>query len=153
MTKKPAQVFHFDLYGKRDKKYDFLNENSIQSIDWNTLQPNEPNYFLVSKNFDGVEEYEKGFKVENLFGIFASGLTTERDSITIQFSENNVYEIVKDFKSNDAEILRSKYDNKPDGRDWKYSLAKNDLHDNIGKIVNINYRPFDIRKTDRKSVV
>ena len=26
---KLAQVFHFDLYGKREDKYDFLNENDL----------------------------------------------------------------------------------------------------------------------------
>jgi hypothetical protein len=37
MNKKPAQVFHFDLYGKREDKYNFLTENSISSIDWTEL--------------------------------------------------------------------------------------------------------------------
>src|SRR5210317_1901043 len=27
-----GKVFHYDLYGKRELKYDFLNENSLRSI-------------------------------------------------------------------------------------------------------------------------
>lgn len=146
-NKKLAQVFHFDLQGKRDEKYDFLNENSLKSISWNELEPDEPNYFLVNKNFEGNNEYEKGINVNELFTVFASGLTTERDSITIQFDEKNINSIVTDFKLLDTEIIRNKYDCKPDGRDWKYSFAKNDLILNKGKVVAIAYRPFDYRKT------
>ncbi len=32
---KLARVFHFDLYGKREDKYDFLSNNSISTIAWN----------------------------------------------------------------------------------------------------------------------
>ena len=32
-----GKVFHFDLYGKREDKYNFLNESSIDSINWNEL--------------------------------------------------------------------------------------------------------------------
>ena len=118
MTKKPAQVFHFDLYGKRDKKYDFLNENSIQSIDWNTLQPNEPNYFLVSKNFEGVDEYEKGFKLDELFNLYKMGTATGKDDLFVDY---------------DKKSLESK-------------LLSNDINFEENEITTYNYRLFDKRK-------
>ncbi|MDR0710876.1 MAG: hypothetical protein LBF67_00825 [Prevotellaceae bacterium] len=43
---KLAQVFHFDLYGKREEKYKFLLENDLHSIRWTELQPAAPNYFV-----------------------------------------------------------------------------------------------------------
>ena len=46
---KKAKVFHFDLYGKRDAKYNFLNDNSIASIAWKELEISEPNCFLWIK--------------------------------------------------------------------------------------------------------
>ena len=78
-NKNLAKVFHFDLYGKRESKYDFLNENTISSIQWNELEPNEPNFFLVNKNTDGQEEYEKGFKVDELFVLNNIGIATGKD--------------------------------------------------------------------------
>ena len=138
MTKKPAQVFHFDLYGKRDKKYDFLNENSIQSIDWNTLQPNEPNYFLVSKNFDGVEEYEKGFHVNNLFKENNAGLVTSRDALVIQNSKEEVMNTIKDFANLKVEDARTKFNLGEDSRDWEINKAQKDLIEN-------NLNPENIR--------
>ena len=42
-----GKILHYDLYGKRDIKYDFLNENSIQTIDFNELPNVAPMYFMV----------------------------------------------------------------------------------------------------------
>ena len=42
-----GEVYHYDLQGKRDYKYDFLAENSLKSFDWNRIEGSEPNYFFV----------------------------------------------------------------------------------------------------------
>ena len=147
MTKKPAQVFHFDLFGKRDKKYNFLNENSIKSIDWNTLQPNEPNYFLVSKNYDNEVEYNVGFSTNNLFKIGSSGIKTERDSLVIQFTENELEIIANDLKNSNTDEFRNRHNISVDGRDWKLEFAKQDLLNDKYCLMKIHYRPFDFRFT------
>ena len=51
-TKNLAQVFHFDLYGKRQEKYDFLKSKSLKDIEWNELENRDPEYFLVPKDFE-----------------------------------------------------------------------------------------------------
>jgi hypothetical protein len=79
MSKNKAQIFHFDLYGKREDKYNFLNENTLASVQWTALQPDEPNFFFVNKNMQGKEEYEKGFKVNELFNVNTSGIKTHDD--------------------------------------------------------------------------
>ena len=76
---KLAQVFHFDLYGKREAKYDFLNQNSLESIEWNNLTPEAPNFFLVKKDFDQSGMYELGFKIDELFVLKSSGVKTHDD--------------------------------------------------------------------------
>jgi hypothetical protein len=42
-----GKIFHFDLFGKRDYKYDFLSKNSIKSISFNELKPEKPNLFFI----------------------------------------------------------------------------------------------------------
>ena len=142
-----GQILHIDLQGKRDFKYDFLNVNSITSLNWNKLDFTSPNYFYVNKNFDGKNEYEKGFKIDNLFGTFASGLTTERDNITIHFEDSTLKSVLQDFKTIEPEEIRKKHQEKPDGRDWKMITSKQDIMVNNGQICSISYRPFDLRKT------
>lgn len=88
-TNKP-QIFQFDLQGKRQDKYDFLNENSLHSIAWNTLNPQAPNFFFANKNFDGANEYENGFKVDELFMVKSSGVKTHDDDNLVASTFNEL---------------------------------------------------------------
>ena len=65
VAKKLAEVHHLDLYGKRNDKYEWLENHSLE--DFQQLQPVEPYYFFVPKDFSENVEYEKGFKVDELF--------------------------------------------------------------------------------------
>ena len=49
--KKLAQVFHYDLYGKRAEKYSFLLNNNLHTVPWRELELSEPQYFFVAKDF------------------------------------------------------------------------------------------------------
>jgi hypothetical protein len=69
-----AQVLHFDLYGKREAKYNFLDQNSLKSIEWNTLTPQEPNFLFKNQNNELFILYNKGISIENLFVINATGV-------------------------------------------------------------------------------
>ena len=80
MTNKLAQVFHFDLYGKREAKYDFLNNNSLDSIEWNELDLKEPSFYYVPKDFKDEEKYFSGFKMDELIPINCVGIATGNDS-------------------------------------------------------------------------
>lgn len=87
-----GKVFHFDLYGKRDLKYVFLSQNSINSLEWNELENVEPNYFFVKKDFSEQKKYDEGFKIDELFKTNTSGIKTHNDSELVSFEpflENN----------------------------------------------------------------
>ena len=61
-----GEVYHFDLQGKRDYKYDFLFDNSFKSIGFKKLVLESKYNFFVPKNFADVEQYNKGFKMDSL---------------------------------------------------------------------------------------
>ena len=143
-----GKVFHYDLFGKRDFKYHFLNQN-LKDLKWNNLKFEEPYFFFVPKDFGLQDNYEKGFKVDSFFKENVAGIETIRDAITIHFDENSLKEVVEDFMELDEVQISKKYNTK-DARDWKIGRAKEDILNNIGnKKVwqSVNYRPFDIRKT------
>ena len=48
---KLAEVFHFNLYGKRNDKYNFLEENSMGSIFWKELEVKKTNYSSDGEDF------------------------------------------------------------------------------------------------------
>ncbi|MDE0471469.1 MAG: hypothetical protein OXH57_05975 [Ekhidna sp.] len=111
-----ARVFYFDLHGKREEKYDFLDRHSLQSIDFTELPNISPNYFIVQKDFALEEKYKRGFNISELFSFSTSGVKTHDD---------------KNFVDNNSRQLESKVFE-------KIGYFKSE------KIKKYNYRPFDI---------
>ncbi|MBL4652352.1 MAG: DNA methyltransferase, partial [Flavobacteriales bacterium] len=87
---KLGELSHFDLFGKREAKYEYLKGNSIQSIEWNILKNETPNFFFVKKDFKGAKEYETGFKIDALFPINSVGIVTSKDAILISHSKSDL---------------------------------------------------------------
>jgi predicted helicase len=146
-----AQVFHFDCFGKREDKYNFLWENSLSSIAFKTLPNVAPMYFMVQKDFELKKEYEAGFSVAELFLVNSVGIVTARDDFTIHHTKNSVKEAIEEFLKLDDEAARFKFKLGKDARDWKVTYARQDLIKNFnneqGKFAKISYRPFDERWT------
>lgn len=145
-----GKVFHYDLYGKRDFKYDFLNENSIQSIDFNELPNIAPMYFMVQKNFEAQKTYDEGFSVSELFSLNNVGIVTARDKFTIHQTKEEVKSTIDEFLSLEDEEARKTFNLGKDVRDWKVSYAKADLENyypDKGSFTKLSYRPFDDKWT------
>ncbi|AEB27442.1 Adenine specific DNA methyltransferase [Francisella cf. novicida Fx1] len=136
-----AEVYHYDLFGKRNYKYDFLNQNDLKNISWNKLEYTEPNYFFVKKDFGLIKQYEKGFKIDDLYKLGSSGIETAKDKVIIQFTKDDINRVIEDFETLAVDDLNHKYQINID----KVNQVKNDL-DNSYK-TKILYRPFDIRFT------
>lgn len=146
---KLATVHHADLYGKRADKYETLNSIGFAHTEWQTLTPTAPNYFFVPKDFGLQEEYEKGFRIDELMKVNSMGIVTARDAFTIHDSKAEVESTIKDFLSIDNETARIKYKLGKDVRDWQVDYARKDLESNIkrGSYTLISYRPFDNKWT------
>lgn len=82
-----GQTFHFDLQGNRYFKYDFLNNNNLKSLNWNKIESKLPNYYLAKKEFDTSGNYEKGFKINELFNLNNVGIATGKDSELISYNK------------------------------------------------------------------
>jgi predicted helicase len=119
-----GQLFHYDLFGKREFKYDFLNENNLNSLKWNSLPLKKPNYFFINKNYQGQDEYKKGFSIDELFQIKAAGIKTHRDSVVIGFNKKELKEQIEDYL---------------------FSVDNTSNSFSETKFKTISYRPFDNR--------
>jgi predicted helicase len=143
-----GKVHHYDLYGKREMKYDFLSNNSLNSIDFKELKCNEPNYFFVDKNEIGRIDYEKGFSVVDLFVKNITGIVSMGDEFA--YAENKV-ELTNRLNSFKNEIisendLKAKFNL---GKNYAEFVLKNkdQLKLEDGKFIKCSYRPFDDRYT------
>lgn len=117
--KKPndlGKVFHFDLLGKREMKYDFLIENSNKTIDYKELPNIAPNYFFASKDFEDQTSYDKGISVNELFPLNNVGIVTAKDAVLIKDTKEDLVKCISEY----------------------YSIEINE-----NAIKKITYRPFD----------
>ena len=90
----PAKVYHTELFGEREKKYEYLNGNDLTTAGYKELTPAEPYYFFVPKDFSVQEEYDKGIDINKLFIMSKAGIATGKDALFISFTpfdsnENN----------------------------------------------------------------
>ncbi|CAA0257178.1 type ISP restriction/modification enzyme [Tenacibaculum maritimum] len=140
-----GKTFHYDLFGKRDYKYDFLTENSLSTIDFNELPNKAPDYFMVHKDFEVEENYKMGFSVTDLFNSNSLGIQTHRDSLAIDTSKKVLENRIKEFYdlSIDDDELKSKYSLK-ENKEWQLVSQRNGEFEK-SNIVKIDYRPFDSR--------
>jgi predicted helicase len=144
-TNELGKVFHYDLYGKRDFKYDFLSENLLKTIDFKELPNVAPNYFFVPKNFKAQASYNKGFQVNDLFTTNNVGIVTSRDSFVIDESKLVLSKRIEDFFVLEKDLLKSIYGVK-ENKSWKIDdVKKQALAFKPNDIQKISYRPFDNR--------
>lgn len=113
-----GKVYHYNLWGSREDKYQYLLANNISSVPFVELENRSPMYFMVQKDFGLLEKYNKGFFVNKLFPINSVGIVTANDSVLIDQNKNNLLHKVTDFYKIEA---------------------------NAKSIQEINYRPFDQR--------
>jgi predicted helicase len=153
-----GKIFHKDVFGKRDDKYNFLIENSLRSISFNELSPNKPYLFFIPKNEESKGEYENGFRIDELLPINVTGIVTARDSVVIDYRENELISRIEKFANDtfsDNEIRSWLFPTKKDGkylagdsRGWDLVTARKKIAKNNHRdfLKNIDYRPFDTRK-------
>lgn len=144
---KLAEVYHSDIYGSRNFKYQSLTESSLKDYNWQKLDCKKPNYFFVPKDYSQYSSYSEGFKIDQLFKIYNTGIETGRDDFFIGWDDESLKNKVEYVFNNrfDAEIL-GKYKIKDTSSfRFKEKLQNSDFCEkHISKIL---YRPFDKRST------
>lgn len=145
-----AEVYHADLWGTRESKYEQLAATDVTTTNWESIEPESPNYLFKPWDKKLEQEYQKWPKVTDLMPVNSVGAVTARDRLTIRWSRNEVLSVVSDFAALPVEEARSKYQLGRDVRDWKVSMAQSDLKEtgiHRDLAVPILYRPFDTRHT------
>jgi len=144
-----AEVFHKDLYGSREQKYEWLKSTLFHTVDWERVEYTKPFFFFKPKDFSLRTTYEKGFKVSDLFLVQSTGITTCKDKVNYWDTEKQVQRMVQDLLDLSESDFREKYSTGADSRDWVYSRAKSDVQEAVQNdtlvIAPIEYRQFDTK--------
>lgn len=145
-----AKVYHSEIFGLREAKYDWLNKHNINNVDWNKLEPHSEFYLFTPHNTSKVKEYNNYKTLSNIFTLNSSGIKTHRDNFVVAFSKEELksrFQLLKQ-KHIDVDILMKQFD-LTNNRDWNFSQAhKIYIADTKWeeKIITYQYRPFDNRK-------
>ncbi|MBS1775439.1 MAG: DNA methyltransferase [Bacteroidetes bacterium] len=144
-----GKVFHYDLFGKRELKYDFLTENSLNSISFNEFLPFKNSFLFKSIDETKLLKYNEGINPVSLFQVNVMGFQTHRDDFAIDFEMNEIKKRAKDLinKSLSDEDIFKKYPIS-DNRDWKLAKARTEIQSDKNwekKAIHCGYRPFDNR--------
>lgn len=143
MSKKLAQIFHFDSFWKREEKYVNLTNTDFQDVPWQELNPTEPYYFFVPKDFWAVVKYDEGFSVSEIFKEFSSWIHTWKDHLVIDIDKEVLKNRISEVKEREDYDMRNKYD-LIDTSGWTLNRFKS-TENNIENYVKLNFRPFDFR--------
>ena len=100
-------IQHFDLFGKREFKYDFLNSNNLKSISWNSIKSDDDNCFFNSKDLSKDKGYLKYISISDLMPLSNSGIQTKCDSISINENVEELKKTVSLFQNRTIEELKT----------------------------------------------
>lgn len=144
------EVYHTELWGSRDHKYDWLHSTSFESAGWTRLEPALPHLQFLPSGLSSQDVYNEWWSITDIFPVNSVGIVTARDSLTIHFTRSEVRQTVTQFVAMDPEQARERFDLGQDARDWKVALAQEDVRQSRqdeNRIVPMLYRPFDVRWT------
>ena len=94
----PARVYHTELWGNREDKYNWLGTNTIDTTPWKELTPTSPNYLFVPHSESIIDEYERYWKIIDIFLLKSSGITSSRDNMVTDFEPDPILERVNYFR-------------------------------------------------------
>jgi predicted helicase len=149
-----APVCYCDVWGSREAKYDFLRTATLESIRWAPLTPRAPMYLFVPQDTALEAEYQRGWRIPDIFPVHSVGIVTARDALTIHRTPDAVWQTVCELVALEPEAARERFRlGERVARERIQSLI-DDLEsagvpDESAKarIKRILYRPFDVRYT------
>src|SRR5690606_28941069 len=100
---------NYDLYGKRDSKYDFLNSNNLGTISWNNLNFSPPEFSFYPVNQKVKDEYKMFLDLDSLFVTKASGIQTEFDELSLHDKKKQAIDKCNFIKNNSVEEILEFY--------------------------------------------
>jgi predicted helicase len=146
-----CKIFHSDLWGLRDYKYEQLLKNDFKIIKWQEINPKSEFYLFIPRDEALEQAYLKYYKITDIFPVNGVGMTTARDNFVINRDKNVLLNRIRLFKNNsgsDDELHQIFQINKKKGwsirKAWNMlqSITESEIEDLITPVL---YRPFDIR--------
>ena len=154
--KEECKIFHSDLWGLRDNKYEQLLENDFKTIKWQEINPKSEFYLFIPRDEKLEQAYLKYHKITDIFPVNGVGMTTARDKFVIDIEKNVLKRKIEMFLNEKIsdELIAQTY-NLKDKSNWKLKKVRQNLKNELvangdspkikKSLTKILYRPFDTR--------
>ncbi|MBC8274046.1 MAG: N-6 DNA methylase [Chloroflexi bacterium] len=145
------KVFHYERWGLRGVKEDWLVANDVKSTKWQRIQPKSEFYLFVPRDEKLLDSYSKYPKITDIFPLNGVGMTTARDKFVIDIDRSrllNRIRVFKNSKDNDDQLHAFFQINEKKGwsirKAWKMlqGISDSELEHYILPVL---YRPFDVQ--------
>ena len=143
-------VYHADLYGLRQAKYDWLDSHTLKTAGYQNITPKSPSYFFTLHQTQNLQAYLSWPRITEIFPVNSVGIVTARDGFAIAFDKTELQNRVLQFQNTQGlpdDLLAQAY-NLKDKPGWSLAAARKKVQADanaLNKIHPILYRPFDVR--------
>jgi predicted helicase len=146
-TPKEKKVYYAELWGLREEKYKYLFKNDVQTTEWQEIKPIAPHHFFVPKDFALQTEYEKFWKVTDIFDKWSSGVKTRRDEFMVAFHREELLQRLRIFAGTLPDDIVGISSKVKDTKYWSIKKAREEVRgiNYEERIAPYDYRPFDSR--------
>jgi len=142
-----TNIYHSELWGLREEKYNWLNKHDIKNTKWRKINPKSEFYLFIPRDEELLRHYEAYAKITDIFPVNSVGIVTSRDGFVINADKEALKRRIRQFRDKNLpdEIIRETFGLKDTSmfnlREARENLREADnWEDSITKIL---YRPFD----------
>jgi len=144
-----ARIYYADLWGFREGKYEALSGTDVQTTQWTELAPAQPFYLFASRDEAQLDEYEKCWKVTDIFPVNSVGIVTSRDSFVLGFDDVELQSRISEFRGTSLtdDEIQEKYELKSN-KGWNITDARKAIRldsEYQQAFTDCLFRPFDVR--------
>lgn len=151
IKKKTSQpgIYHSDLWGLRERKYQWLTDNSFKTTPWEKLTPKTPFYLFIPRNTKSEKVYNKFTALPTIFPIHSIGIQTHRDDLVIDTDKEALKDRIRTLRNSSISdsIIRKNMKIEDTGS-WNLEQARKKLQADDeweARILPVAFRPFDNR--------
>lgn len=101
-TEEISEMYHAELYGTRQMKFDEMN---YDSPNYQKVNATTPNYYFVQKNTSMEQEYNKAISLNKIFTEIKSGVKTSNDKKLVSILEFTDHNHDYDYKLFDTRYI------------------------------------------------
>jgi predicted helicase len=137
-------IYHAEIWGTRENKYNWLLSKDIASTKWVELTPGQPNFFFIPRDETDSSEYESYLDLRTVFRIFGNGIGTDRDSLFYDDNSGALANRLREFYSpmGTQPPFSDRY-RVEDSSSYPLLSRRAVTSFDPSKIVRCLYRPFD----------